>query len=35
MAARIAPANGQDVEVDLKDLPDWRARLFHTLQTDR
>lgn len=33
--SRIVRLNGQETEVDLKDLPDLRAQLFHTVQTDR
>ncbi len=32
---RIVRLNGQETEIDLKDLPDLRAQLFHTVQTDR
>ncbi len=32
---RIVQLNGQETEIDLKDLPDLRAQLFHTVQTDR
>lgn len=32
---RIVRLNGQETEIDLKDLPDLRAQLFHTMQTDR
>lgn len=34
-ASRIVTLNGQPTEVDLKDLPDLRAQLFHQVQTDR
>lgn len=33
--SRIVRLNGQETEIDLKDLPDLRAQLFHTVQTDR
>lgn len=32
---RIVRLNGQETEIDLKDLPDLRVQLFHTVQTDR
>ena len=33
--SRIVRLNGQETEIDLQDLPDLRAQLFHTIQTDR
>lgn len=34
-ASRMVMINGQDTEIDLKDLPDLRAQLMHQVQTDR
>lgn len=34
-ASRIVMINGQETEIDLKDLPDLRAQLFQQVQTDR
>ena len=34
-AARSVMMNGQSVDIDLSDLPDLRAKLFATVQTDR
>ncbi len=34
-ASRIVMISGQETEIDLKDLPDLRAQLFHQVQTDR
>ena len=33
--SRIITLNGQETEIDLKDLPDLRAQLMHQVQTDR
>jgi hypothetical protein len=33
--ARIVMLNGQETEIDLKDLPDLRAQYLHQVQTDR
>lgn len=33
--SRIVLLNGQETEIDLKDLPDLRAQLLHQVQTDR
>lgn len=33
--SRIVRLNGQETEIDLKDLPDLRAQLFQTVKTDR
>ena len=34
-ASRVVMINGQETEIDLKDLPDLRAQLFQQVQTDR
>lgn len=34
-ASRIVMLNGQETEIDLKDLPDLRAQLMQQVQTDR
>ena len=34
-SSRIITLNGQETEVDLKDLADLRAQLMHQVQTDR
>ncbi len=34
-ASRMVMINGQETEIDLKDLPDLRAQLMHQVQTDR
>lgn len=34
-AFRVVTLNGQETEVDLKDLGDLRAQLMHQVQTDR
>lgn len=34
-SSRIVILSGQETEIDLKDLPDLRARLMHQVQTDR
>jgi len=33
--SRIVLLNGQETEIDLKDLPDLRAQYLHQVQTDR
>lgn len=33
--SRIVLLNGQETEIDLRDLPDLRAQLMHQVQTDR
>lgn len=34
-ASRLVTINGQETEIDLKDLPDLRAQLMQQVQTDR
>lgn len=34
-ASRVVTLNGQETEIDLKDLRDLRAQLSHQVQTDR
>ncbi len=35
LTSRVVTLNGQDTEIDLKDLPDLRAQMLHQVQTDR